>query len=321
VAASLNAGLTLIVAATVTYLLSSCVSPRGPGMARFGPLEAHEVTDSTDFLQSLLDSAEGEITIPKGNAPWFTRPLFLRAEGKRIIFEEGCEIAALPGAFTGRGECLITLDSCRNVTLSGYGALLSMRRGDYARAPYEKGEWRHGISLESCAGVTLEGLTIAETGGDGVYLAHHGDSVNSDIILKNLKLTDNYRQGVSVIAADRFLMEGCVVSGTKGTLPSAGVDFEPNTGTGGFRQCVIRDCLLERNAGPGIIVYPVKLAGSGKEVEILVENTISRKNALSVSIYGIPGDVKGYIEFRNCELSFPKWIGRKGNLRITVRKD
>ena len=77
-------------------------------MARFGPLEAHEVTDSTDFLQSLLDSAEGEITIPKGNAPWFTRPLFLRAEGKRIIFEEGCEIAALPGAFTGRGECVIT---------------------------------------------------------------------------------------------------------------------------------------------------------------------------------------------------------------------
>ncbi len=319
-AVSLNAGLTLIVAATVTFLLSSCVTAREPGTAWSKTLEADSAKDSTDYLQSLLDSPDAEIRIPKGPNPWYTRPLFLRADNKRIVFEEGCEIAALPGAFTGRGDCLLTLDSCRNVTLTGYGARLSMRRDDYARKPYEKGEWRHGISLESCDGVTIEGLTITETGGDGVYVAHHGDTVNADIVLRNLKLTDNYRQGVSVIAADRFLMDGCVVSGTKGTLPSAGIDFEPNTGTGGFRQCVIRDCLLERNAGPGIIVYPVKLAGSGREIEILVENTISRKNVLSVSIYGVPKDVKGYVEFRNCSLSFPKWIGCRRNLKITVRK-
>lgn len=292
----------------------ACMS-QGAAMGTSATISVHRDND-TEFLQALLDSPNREIIIPKKEGPWCTEPLFLNAENKLIIFEEGCEIAALPGGFQGRGDCLLTLENCRNISLKGYGASLTMRRTDYDSKPYAKGEWRHGIALDSCENITIEGLRISETGGDGVYIGQKSEMMNKDVTLKNLNLTKNYRQGVSVIAAEGFLMEGCTVTATKGTAPSAGIDFEPNSGTGGFINCVVRDCLFEGNSGPGIIVYPVKLAGSGKRVEIRVENCISKKNFLSVSIYGVPKDITGFIEFVNCDLSFFKWIRSRKNMPV-----
>jgi hypothetical protein len=43
-----------------------------------------------------------------------------------------------------------------------------MWRSDYAQPPYAKGEWRAGLRLAGVRNVSVFGLHISETGGDGV---------------------------------------------------------------------------------------------------------------------------------------------------------
>ena len=69
------------------------------------------------------------------------------------------------------------ISQAKNLTINGNGALLQMRRDDYAQPPrgtcptcsnYSKAEWRCGIWLQQSDGVTLRGLNVIESGGDGV---------------------------------------------------------------------------------------------------------------------------------------------------------
>lgn len=263
--------------------------------------------DDTAWIQALLDAPEGETLIPAGI--WYTRELFLTASDKRIVFAKGCEIVALRGAFLDTGSCLLTVRGARNLVISGHGARLRMRRADYAAPPYAKGEWRHGIALYECTDVRIEGLTIEGTGGDGVYIGQgKGDAVCADIELRALTLRDNYRQGVSVIAARGFLMEDCRVEGTKGTIPMAGIDFEPNSGVYGLTGCVLRGCRFTRNGGPGVLVYLKKLNAGHPPVDILVENCVSRGNRFAVSVMEIPEGLRGSLTFRRCSLSWLKFL-------------
>lgn len=282
------------------------------------------VPDDTTYLQSLIDSPVSSVLIPKGERPWYTRPLFLTASNKHIEFESGCKVVAYPGEYQDPGDTLLTLLSCNNVRISGYGASLSMRRSEYAHTPYKKGEWRNGISIYESSDITIQGLEISETGGDGIYIGQRrGKTVCENIVLEDLTLLKNYRQGVSVISVRGFLMEGCVITDTKGTPPSAGIDFEPNSFTYGFSDCVLRNCRFENNAGPGILVYPVKLEGRASPLEIRVENSISKKNLFSVSVYGISDDTYGSINFIDCDLSLRKWIkaGKSAPVLFTKTKD
>lgn len=276
------------------------------------------IPDDTAYIQALLDSDDQVIVIPRGDRPWQVRPLRITAHDKQLVFENGCVIEARPGDFIPGGDCLLTLDSCENVRITGYGARLSMRKDDYARSPYVKGEWRHCVSLYSCSSVALEGLEISNSGGDGVYVGQRKDALPCvELTLRDLYIHDNRRQGVSVISAHGFLMEGCVVKGTKGTPPSAGIDFEPNTGTSGFSDCTVRDCRFEGNAGPGVLVYPLKLAGTGAPVEIRFERCVSTGSFFSVSLYGIPKGLAGSIDFYDCTLRSFKWVQRSRSLKVT----
>ncbi len=184
--------------------------------------------DSTDALQKALDSGAKKIVIDAQSSPWITRPLFVRSNCE-IVFERGAEVVAKKGEFLGKNDSLFTLKCCENVKISGYGAVLRMRRADYAAAPYVKAEWRMSLNLLSCRNVTIEGLALVESGGDGVYLGvARENGPCRDIVLRDIVCDRHYRQGISVISARNLLIERCTLRGTAGTAPAAGIDFEPN---------------------------------------------------------------------------------------------
>jgi hypothetical protein len=265
--------------------------------------------NDTAWLQTLLDSPDAETIIPAGDRPWETDPLVLVASNKTIIFSEGCTIRARRGSFLSAGDTLLSVKNSSNVVLAGYGAVLEMNRRDYRKKPYKKGEWRHGIALYQCRNVIIEGLCIRKTGGDGVYIGQNrGEAVCENIVLRNLVLLNNYRQGVSVISAKNFLMEGCMVSGTSGTPPAAGIDFEPNTGLYGFTGCIIRNCSFIDNSGAGIQIYLKKMKPENIPVEIRIEQTVSRKNFASLAVYSVPKGIRGSVCVTGCDFSWFKWI-------------
>ena len=203
--------------------------------------------DATAALQAAIDSGARTVVVEKMPGPWIVTPIQL-ADNQKIVFEPGVVVEAKRGAFHGRTDSLFTAWNRTNIHLSGHGATLRMHRDDYDGPDYEKAEWRHVLSFRGCTDVTVEGLTLSESGGDGVYLGTgRNRQTNRNVILRDVVCDRNYRQGISVITAENLLIENCVLKNTAGTAPAAGIDFEPNHPWERLVNWVMRDGVIEDN--------------------------------------------------------------------------
>lgn len=287
-------------------------------------IEDYNETDCTEIIQSALDSEYATIVFTKQAGPWNTLPLFLRRDNVTLIFEPGSILQAKRGEYHERGDSLLTLEETDNINIIGYGATLRMWRSDYDKAPYEHGEWRSGIVLRGCNYVKIEGLTITETGGDGIYIGKMNRNQTqhncTNIIVKNLYLTHNYRQGISVISAIDLLIENCVIYGTKGTAPQAGIDFEPNKQYQELVNCIVRNCIIQKNRGPGIEVYLIKYDSESIPINITIENCISNRNGWGIGVFlgGLKHKPTGTLTLLNNELGCINFLPDKSITVIRV---
>lgn len=278
--------------------------------------------DDTEKLQSLLTQSGGEVRIPKltENRPYIVRPLKMEhIENKKIIFEPGVVVLAKKDEFHGKGDSLLSMTNCKNIQLIGYGAVFQMRKADYQSSAYVKSEWRHNIQIEGCESITVEGLKIMGSGGDGVYVSYNDNDVSSkNIKLLNLTIEDQHRQGISIIAVDGLLIEGCSIFGTRGTLPQAGIDFEPNDPSKELADCVIRNCSFLYNKGAGIQIHLGSVEYKNFRVDITFENCISKYNGLAAfSIIQVPKNLKGTIRVCHCNFKGVQFIKAPESLIVT----
>ena len=273
--------------------------------------------DVTDALQAAIDSKAETLVIPYMGEPWIVRPLRLRG-GQTILFEPGVLVMAKQGEFQGPGDSLFSAADAENITLRGYGAVLRMRKKDYQNPPYKKAEWRMGVALRGSRNVTIEGLRIESSGGDGVYV--DGGAKRAwceNITVRDVTCWDNHRQGISVVSVQNLLVENCSLSGTGGTAPESGIDFEPDAPNQRMVSCVVRNCLFENNRGNAAAVYMKPLSKESADVSILFENCVMRMGAPGDSAEAVRdaklggwGGIavgtsrddgpRGLVEFRNC---------------------
>ena len=204
--------------------------------------------DATACLQAAIDSGARRLIVEDMGTPWVVMPIELRSH-QEIVFEEGVELLAKRGEFHGGGDALVSARSVQSVTLRGEGASFRMWREDYADPDlYTKAEWRHCLQLRGVRNVRVYGLTLAESGGDGIYIGAGPDgATNTDVLIKNVTCDGNYRQGISVITAENLRIEDTILRNTGGTWPQAGIDFEPNDPEERLVNVVMRDCLSENN--------------------------------------------------------------------------
>ena len=268
-------------------------------------------TDVTTAIQKVLDSGARQVVLDRAGSPYVTCPLFVRSNTE-IIFEEGVELLAKEGEFHNLHDALVTLPGSTNVVLRGLGkgATLRMRIKDYQSDAYSHGEWRHAINLLSAADVTIENLTLADSGGDGIYVGAMPSTVPCrNIVIRNCICDNNNRQGISVISADGLLIERTVMKNTRGTAPRSGIDFEPNTSRQVLKKIVMRNCLTENNAGAGYELYAGSHGRSSEPIDIMLENCRSvgdRTTAFKVAFAsrnsdGLPRG--GTIRAKNCTFS------------------
>ncbi|MFW5843341.1 MAG: hypothetical protein ACOCW6_05405, partial [Spirochaetota bacterium] len=262
----------LVTTLTVLALLTSCktvdFAPRPRGPRAMAPDRAIEVVaatvpagapvteipfragNATRVFQAALDraarrtdradAAPPTVIVPSAGAPWVLETVRVPS-GIRLVFEPGAEVRALRGSFKDTGQVLFELHDVHDVEILGYGATIRMWREDYQGRDYDRGQWRHIFSLRGVNNVRIAGLTLLESGGDGVYVGRSGaQSYSRDVHLLDLTIRDQHRQGVSVISAENLLIERCVLSATGGHLPMAGIDFEPNRADERFVNCVVR---------------------------------------------------------------------------------
>ena len=263
-----------------------------------------DANDATNAIQSAITSGAQTVLIPYVGQEWTVRPLFL-VSNQEILFEPGVVLMAKEGAFRGVRDCLLSGDEVTNVTLRGYQAVLRMRKADYTSSGYSTSELRHVLSLRGVDNVQVLGLSLQSSGGDGIYLGPTEDDRRiacHNVVIRDCECHDNYRQGISVISAEKLSIVNSTVSGTIGTAPQAGIDLEPSHPRDLMVDIEVKDCTAIGNAGSGFMANLERLEVSSRPVSIhivgcRVENSRQPGLRALLSTEGAPG---GFIEFQNC---------------------
>ncbi|MBA7583459.1 hypothetical protein ES708_25403 [subsurface metagenome] len=291
-------------------------------------LTNHVSTDSWGFddqnatlaIQSAINSGAPTVVIPYVGKPYYVDPITLTSN-QTLILDEGVVIAARKGSFRGGGDCLFSAENQKEIAIIGYGAVIEMRKDDYQKKPYEKAEWRHAISIRGCRGVSIEGVTIRSSGGDGIYVGR-GKGNNTyceNIQVKNVLLDDHHRQGISVISVRNLLVENVQIYNTSGTSPRSGIDFEPNRRDEILENCIVRECRIAGNRGPGILFSLQNLEPESHPVSIIVEDCSIYRNTLSILVVGLRHKPLGEIIFRQNDIRGLKFIQPSQTMAVSFK--
>jgi hypothetical protein len=276
--------------------------------------------NATFAIQSAINSGARTVVIPFAGKPYYVDPITL-AGNQTLILEEGVVIAARKGSFRGGGDCLFSAENQKEIAIIGYGAVMEMRKDDYRKRPYEKAEWRHAISLRGCNDVSIEGVTIRSSGGDGIYIGR-GKGSNTyceNIWVKNVVLDDHHRQGISVISVRNLLVENVQIYNTSGTSPRSGIDFEPNRRDEILENCIVRECRIAGNRGPGILFSLQNLKPESDPISIIVEDCSIYRNILSVLVVGLRHQPAGEIIFRQNDIRGLKYIQPSQTISVSFK--
>jgi len=241
--------------------------------------------DATYCLQNAINSGVPKLIVDNTGSDWIVNKSINLASNQQIIFAEGVVIQAKKDCFKGKMDSLFSGKKLTHIALIGQGkAVLRMHRDDYANpALYEKAEWRHGVGLWDCSDVVLRGLTVTETGGDGLYLGASSSGFNKNVLVEDCNFDANYRQGISVISAEDLTIRNCKLTNTSGTAPQAGIDYEPNNAGQRLVNCVLENCVMSGNKGGGLDIYAVNLNGTSPPISITINNCSFSKNSVGVA--------------------------------------
>lgn len=281
--------------------------------------------DATEALQAAILSGARRLIVPNMRRDWIVRPIRLASE-LELVLEDGAIITAKRGEYRGRGDSVFTAQDVRNLTVRGYGATIRMHKEDYIVGKvlldfgwnrwfgqYEKAEWRMTLSLRGCENVRIYGLTLRDSGGDGIYVAGGRRPYSKNVYIRDVVCQNHYRQGISVISAEDLTVENSVFRDTWGTPPSSGVDIEPDSPQERVRNVVFRNCRFEDNYGDGIEIFLANLKAASGEVSVLFEDCrVSSRRGTGIRVSKLADDgPRGWIEFRNCTVENTEGYGIK----------
>lgn len=257
--------------------------------------------DSTQYLQEAIDSPASKLTVPDVGEPWVVEPILIERDDLELHFEPGVVVQAKRGSFRGRGDCLFLVRDCENIIFRGYGATFRMWKQDYWEDPYRHSGWRHTLSLRGARDVQVLGLTLRESGGDGIYVGRGpDDSYCQNIVIRDVISDGNHRQGLSIVSVDDILVENSRFMNTLGTGPMAGIDAETHRPQERLSNVVIRGCAFIDNAQIGMHNFPSQQTAESAPVSILWENNYVRGGEVGIHVASIdPETPSGEIIFRD----------------------
>ena len=258
----------------------------------------YDAADSTAFIRAAFASGAKRVVLDRQAGPWYTLPLKMPSDIE-FVLESGVELVAKRGEYKGLRDFLLELPGCTNVTIrGGKGATLRMWKQDYQGPDYKHGEWRYALRIHKCKNVLVEGLTIVESGGDGIGVT------GTDITIRDCVCDRNHRQGMSIFNVKNLLVENCVFSNTSGTAPQSGIDIEPDSAKEQIENVVFRNCVAYGNVGNGFETALHQLKGSSVPVSITYENCRSWGNARGDATINCRSDsdggVGGVVRYVNC---------------------
>ncbi len=274
--------------------------------------------DATKCLQAAIDSGAKKVIVENMGKPWIVRPLKLRSN-QHILFKAGVVVEAKKDEFKQKNDCLFSGRNTDNLIMEGeQGAILRMRKKDYQDSSrYTPAEWRSVINLGGANHVTVRNLTLASSGGDGIYIGRtYGKDARDrsrNVLIENCVIDDHHRQGISVISVEGLTVRNCLISNTFGTEPQAGIDCETNYRDEYQKDILVENCTFRGNGGGGFVFASVSI----HPVSATVRNCTFDKDYLCAIMISRGGEVPttGKLRFENCKINvlvgnYPEWYGQ-----------
>jgi len=280
-----------------------------------GELVPFVAGDATDAIQGAIDSGASVVVVPNVGEPWVVRPLFLRSN-LHLVLKPGVVLEAKRNEFHDMHDSVLTAFEVENVYVEAYGAIIRMHKSDYVSDAYEPSEWRHGVELQGAANVEIAGLHVEQSGGDGMYVGSTWDSrrvISRDVLVRDCVMVDNYRNGMTIAAAENLVVEDCLFSDTSGTAPQAGLLVEPGDRPDHLRNVRVRNCVARGNAGTGIMANLTKHSNLSDPVDVIIEDCTvvdSVQPGLRAILREHIG-ATGRFEFRRCAVTGTRHAGVK----------
>ncbi len=292
----------LIVSFTLLLGLSPSINATSVLASSFG-------WNGVDDTQSLYDAFTSNVDtlivdLQAGN--WVSGPLIFNntVNDKVVIFEKGVKIIALSGAYDAYlYDGLLNFTNCSNVLLKGYGATLQMNKQEYINLN-DGSEWRHVISLSGCHNFKIYGFELLDSGGDGIEISGIWQQPvpSTNIHIKNCKIDNNYRQGISITSAENVLIEHCLITNTNGTPPAYGIDIEPDEAYDKLNNIEIQHCRITGNEGGGILISLWQLNQTTEPISINIIDTYIGSNqnqGINIDVNS-SGPVSGSVNIERC---------------------
>lgn len=155
-----------------------------------------------------------------------------------------------------------------NVKITATGAFAQMPLC-YAQSKIDKSEYRHCVALQSgsiLSNVTIVGLSVKSSGGDGLYIRSC-----ANVTVSNFSSTSAIRNGISVTGK----VNGLVMSNITSVQNADGsLDFEPNTNID-YLQNIVVNSLTTGGTNGGLNFGFQNLDSSTPPVSIVVNNFVS----------------------------------------------
>ena len=237
---------------------------------------------SVDYTSALQAAISGHKNLLFPSFPLLVNDNgLLIGSNKTLTFLPGSEIR-LKGSAKKRYN-IIKMERVVNVTINGLYI-----KGDRYTHQGNNGEWGMGLGIYSCSNVTLNNIKIVDCWGDGIYLGNAGGNgpPNYNVLIKQPEISNCRRDGISIITARRLTITSPHVTGTNGTLPMCGINFEPNNPFDELQQINVIDPSTEDNVGSGISVGIKNLYGmSSKNIDIAIIRHKDKGSGIALKIH------------------------------------
>ena len=274
-----------IVAMIILLLISMNVGAWGATVNWYVDPDGNDLSDGNSWseafatIKKAVDSCtdDNNDVIDVNTGEYVTGPIIIDDNDIDIRFGEGVTVAAKsndpndpcapyfsnswrvdPNYGGSYADVLFRVIECSDIIFDGNETTFLMQKDEYDQEE-DPGEWRHVIHVQSCRNVRISGLTLKDSGGDGLCISHKYETNGSAEPSERIEVNDvtcdnNWRTGIAITCANDVTIENCILKNTSGAPlgPWAGIDFEPGTGNSRLNNIVMRDTVIENNAGHGI---------------------------------------------------------------------
>ncbi len=170
-----------------------------------------------------------------------------------LLLWPGAILQAAPNAL--EEFSVVTIHGTDDSRIMGQGEI----RGDRLNHLGTTGEWGHGVVLEGSSNTVIDGVTIDEHWGDGIYITDDGNPAHPTTFasIHHVLVRHNRRNNLSAIDWDGGQISDSTFREAGGTAPGAGMDFEPNVATQAVSAIIVTGNWFYANQGNGFETIPI----------------------------------------------------------------